>query len=145
MYFCSIQSLVSANGIYSLIILMKKFLLFLTLLFLAYPNLQAKKLFVEMEFHKNSIKLDDGSNKKFQTLKGKNGKDLKFTSLIGALNYMSLQGWDLVDTKSVTSGSGYVGAYGGGSYTNTKVYYIFSREVTDEELEEIVNNSYKDD
>lgn len=98
-----------------------------------------------MEFHKNSIKLDDGSNKKRQAIKGDDGKDLKFTSLIGALNYMSLQGWELVDTKSVTSGSGFVGAYGGASSTSTKVFYIFSKDVTDEELEQVVNNSYKDD
>ena len=98
-----------------------------------------------MEFHKNSIKLDDGSNKKPQNVKGEDGKDLKFTSLIGALNYMSLQGWELVDTKSVTSGSGFVGAYGGGSSTSTKVYYIFSRDVSDEELKQIVDNSYKKD
>lgn len=97
-----------------------------------------------MEFHKNSIILDDGSNKKRQALKGKDGKDLKFTSLIGALNYMSLQGWDLVDIKSVTSGSGYVGNYGGASSTSTKVYYIFSKNVSDEELERFVNNSYKE-
>ncbi len=124
---------------------MKKigFLLFLSFLFCG--NIQAKKLFVEMEFHKNSIKLDDGSNKKRQAIKGEDGKDLKFTSLIGALNYMSLQGWELVDTKSVTSGSGYVGAYGGASSTSTNVYYIFSKEVTDEELEDVVNNSYKND
>ena len=56
---------------------------------------------------------------------------------------MSLQGWELVDTKSVTSGSGYVGAYGGGSETKTKVYYIFSKDISDEELEQIVNDSYK--
>lgn len=97
-----------------------------------------------MEFHKNCIKLDDGTNKKRQAIKDENGKDLKFTSLIGALNYMSLQGWDLVDTKSVTSGSGYVGAYGGASSTNTKVYYIFSKDVSEEELQEAVDNSYKE-
>lgn len=123
--------------------MMKNVLLLLILTFLACTHLQAKKLFVEMEFHKNSIKIDDGSNKKRQTIKDINGKDLKFTSLIGALNYMSLQGWELVDTKSVTSGSGYVGAYGGASSTSTKIYYIFSKEVTDEELTHIVNNSYK--
>lgn len=125
--------------------MIKQFILLLILSFFACSNIQAKKLFVEMEFHKNTIKLDDGSNKKRQTIKDKDGKDLKFTSLIGALNYMSLQGWELVDTKSVTSGSGYVGAYGGSSSTNTKVYYIFSKDVSDEELEQIVNNSYKDD
>lgn len=98
-----------------------------------------------MEYRKNSIRLDDGSNKKPQTIKGNDGKDLKFNSLIGALNYMSLQGWELVETKSVTKGGGYVGAYGGASSTSTTVYYIFSREVSDEELEAIVNNSYKQD
>ena len=124
---------------------MKKIALFLLVIFFTCSYAQAKKLFVEMEFHKNSIKLDDGSNKKPQPIKDKDGKDLKFTSLIGALNYMSLQGWELVDTKSVTSGAGYVGAYGGASSTSTKVYYIFSREVSEEELKQVVDDSYKKD
>lgn len=114
---------------------MKKLALFLILSFLACTNLQAKKLFVDMEFHKNTIKLDDGSNKKRQPIKDKDGKDLKFTSLIGALNYMSLQGWELVDTKSMTHGDGDI---------KTDVYYIFCKEVSDEELERIVKDSYKD-
>lgn len=118
---------------------MNKFILILLLSFLTCTNVQAKKLFVEMEFHKNSIKLDDGSNKKRQSIKGEDGKDLKFTSLIGAMNYMSLQGWDLVDTKSVISG----GSYSGNGSTDTKVYYIFSKDIPDEELKQIVNNSYK--
>lgn len=95
-----------------------------------------------MEYDNHSIKLDDGSTKESQTIKGSNGKDIKFTSLISALNYMSLHGWELVNTKSVTSGWGYVGTHGGGtSQTDTKVYYIFSKDVSDEELEKIVNNS----
>ena len=102
--------------------------------------MQAKKVFVEMEYNKNSIKLDDGSNKKAQTLKDENGNDLKFISLIGALNYMSLQGWELLETKSVTSGEG----FGGISETKTKVYYIFFKEVSDEELQDIVSKSYKE-
>ena len=106
--------------------------------------MQAKKVFVEMEYNKNSIKLDDGSNKKAQTLKDENGNDLKFISLIGALNYMSLQGWELLETKSVTSGEGFVGVYGGASETRTKVYYIFFKEVSDEELQDIVSRSYKE-
>ena len=122
---------------------MKRIMLFILVSFLACSITQAKKLFVEMEFHKNCIKLDDGSNKKPQPLKDEDGKDLKFTSLIGALNYMSLQGWELLDTKSVTSGGGYIGAYGGASSTETKVYYIFCKEVTDEELTQVVENSFK--
>lgn len=109
----------------------------------ACSNAQAKKIFVEMEFNKNCIKLDDGTNTKSQPIQDDNGKDLKFTSLIGALNYMSLQGWELLETKSVTKGSGYVGVYGGASSTDTKVYYIFCRDVSDEELQDAVNNSYK--
>lgn len=114
------------------------------LLIFACSNIQAKKLFVEMEFRKHSIKLDDGSNKKPHTLKDDSGKELKFNSLIGALNYMSLQGWDLVDTKAVTSGAGYVGSYGGASSTSTTVYYIFCKEVTEDELQKIVADSYKE-
>lgn len=98
-----------------------------------------------MEYKKNSIKLDNGTNRKPQTVKGTDGKDLKFNSLIGALNYMSLQGWELVDTKSITSGGGFVGAYGGASSTSTTVYYIFCKDVLDEELEEAVANSYRKD
>lgn len=105
----------------------------------------SKKLYVEMEYKKNSIKLDDGTDRKPQTVKGTDGKDLKFNSLIGALNYMSLQGWELVDTKSVTTGGGFVGAYGGASSTSTTVYYIFCKEVPDEELKETVANSYRKD
>ena len=117
---------------------MRKILILLFLIFVS-ANIQAKRLFVEMEYHKNSIKLDDGSNKKAQAIKGKDGKDLKFLSLIGALNYMSLQGWDLVETKSVTRGA----SYSGNGATDTKVYYIFSKEVPDCELEEVVKNSFR--
>ena len=123
---------------------MKKLILFIVLAILSCNFVEAKKIFVEMEFHKNTIKLDDGTNKKRQPLKDENGKNLKLTSLIGAMNYMSLQGWELLDTKSVTKGSGFVGAYGGASSTDTKVYYIFCKEVTDEQLQEAVENSYKE-
>lgn len=119
---------------------MKKLIFLLLAIIFACSSIHAKKLFVEMEFHKNSIKLDDGSNKKRQAIKGEDGKDLKFTSLVGALNYMSLHGWELVDTKSIIQG----GTYGGSGGTDTKVYYIFAKEVSDEELKEIVDNSYKE-
>jgi len=123
---------------------MKRLLLLFSSLILSCSLISAKKIFVEMEFHKNCIKLDDGTNKKRQPIKDENGKNLKFTSLIGAINYMSLQGWELLETKSVTKGSGSVGIYGGASSTNTKVYYIFYKEVSDEVLNEAVNNSFKE-
>lgn len=96
-----------------------------------------------MEFHNNSIKINDGSTKKHQAIKGTDGNDLQFISLIGALNYMSLQGWELVGSRP--SGSGDVVNYGSISSISREVYYIFSKDVTDEELEQAVNNSYKND
>ena len=124
---------------------MRKVFVLLAVLHLTAQLACAKKLYVEMEYKKNSIKLDDGTDRKPQTVKGTDGRDLKFNSLIGALNYMSLQGWELVDTKSVTTGGGFVGAYGGASSTSTTVYYIFCKEVPDEELKETVANSYRKD
>lgn len=121
-----------------------KYLFSIFVILVASLPLEAKKLFVEMEYHKNCIKLDDGSNKKRQPIKDENGKELQFTSLIGAINYMSLQGWELVETKSITKGGGFSGIYGGSSSTDTKVYYIFCKDVSDEELDAIVNKSYKD-
>lgn len=112
-------------------------------LVIACSSIQAKKLFVEMEFTHNTIKIDDGTSKKPQTIKGEDGKDLKFLSIVSALNYMSLSGWELVDIKPVITGDGYVGVYGGGNSTRTKLYYILYKEVLDEELEQVVKNGYK--
>lgn len=114
---------------------MRKLIFTILVTLFCFNFMQAKKVFVEMEYNNNSIKLDDGSNKKVQTLKDENGNDLKFVSLIGALNYMSLQGWELLNTKTMT--------YGISGMTNSKVYYIFFKEVSDEELQDIVNKSYK--
>lgn len=116
--------------------------LFLTIILLTVQSSSAKKIFVEIEFHKNSILINDGTSKKGQAIQDENGVVLKFKSLIGALNYMSLQGWELLDIKTVTKGSGYVGKYGGGSSTSTDLYYLFCREVPDAELENTVINSY---
>lgn len=124
---------------------MKTLLSVVVLLLSFCQSVEAKKIFVEMEYHKNRIKLDDGSNKKPQPIKDENGKDLKFVSLIGALNYMSLQGWDLVGSK--TSGAEGCGAVVGGiviSSSDNKISYIFCKDVTDGELQEAVNNSYKE-
>ena len=121
--------------------MMKQLLLILSFIFLSSSYIQAKKLYVEMEFYNNSIKLDDGSNKKHQPIKGEDGKDLKFTSLIGALNYMSLHGWELIDIKSITEGASK--PIFGSTSINVKTYYIFAKEIPDSELEEIVSNSFK--
>jgi hypothetical protein len=122
---------------------MKRIIILLSVIILACGFASAKKIFVEMRFHNNCIDIDDGTSKKWQTIKNEEGKNLKFISLTGALNYMSLQGWELVDIKTVTKGEGVIDAYGGRAYTGTNVYYLFSREVSDDELSEAVNKSYK--
>ena len=120
---------------------MKKLFILLGFLILTAQFVCAKKQFVEMKYEKNSIKIDDGTSKKSQTVKDDNGKDLKFKSLIGALNYMSFQGWELVDTKSVISGD----EYGGFGSTQTMVSYIFCKDVSDEVLEKVIGESHKED
>ncbi|MBD5220061.1 MAG: hypothetical protein HDS72_07530 [Bacteroidales bacterium] len=121
---------------------MKKLLLIALLAVGCFNQVEAKKQFVEMEFYKNTIQIDNGTNEKRHTLKDADGKALKFKSLAAALNYMSLQGWELVDTKSVTTGSGSITNYGGSSSTKTAVYYLFSKDVSDGELAEAVRNGY---
>lgn len=114
---------------------MKKILILLGSLLISAQFVCAKRLYIEMQYENNSITIDDDTNKKSQTIKGTDGKDLKFKSLIGALSYMSFQGWDLIETKPIVSGRGSI--LGGTSSTDTKVYYIFSKDVSDEELKRL--------
>lgn len=48
---------------------------------------------------------------------------------------MSLQGWELLTTKTMT--------YELAGIIDSKVYYIFFKEASDEELKDIVSKSYK--
>lgn len=50
------------------------------------------------------------------------GKDIKFASMIDALNYMSEQGWEYVDSMFFTKGSGNV------------IHYLLKKEVPVAEL-----------
>lgn len=118
---------------------MRKLIVAVALCVMACASVQAKKLFVEMVYSRDRICLDDGSDQTYQTLKDENGKDIKFKSLAGALNYMSLQGWELQCTKSETRGSGINGI----SSTRTDVSYIFSKDVEDSVLREAVGKSFK--
>ena len=121
---------------------MKKLLLIALLAVGCFNQVEAKKQFVEMEFYKNTIQIDNGASERRHTLTDADGKALKFKSLAAALNYMSLQGWELVDTKSVTVGSGKIYNNEGRSSTNTTVCYLFAKDVAVEELAEAVRNGY---
>lgn len=119
---------------------MKKIFFTAALALMSIVAAQAKKVYIEMIFDDNVIKIDDGTNKKRQPIKNEKGKTLKFHSLIGALNYMSSEGWELVETKSTVSGK--VKA-GGDGETGTDHYYILCKDVSDGVLIEVVNQSIK--
>jgi len=48
---------------------------------------------------------------KVQTIKGKDGKDMKFNSVIAALNFMYKNGWDYLNNFAVTTKDGSVYHY----------------------------------
>lgn len=119
---------------------MKKLIILLLFFCLAASGVSAKKIFVEMGYKNNVITLDDGQNKDPQPVKDENGKKVKFKTLVAALNYMSSQGWELVESVSKRSiGNTYIP-----DLEYNRVYYLFSKEVPDEELDNAVNNGYKD-
>jgi len=78
---------------------------------------------------KVTVEIDFGQKKKlFEStrLKGKDGKPIKFNSMIDALNYMGNQGWEFEQAYAIYTG-------------NSNVYhYLLKKPVTKSELEEIV-------
>lgn len=108
----------------------------------------SETVYIGMTFEGNSIKVDYGTSKKAETIKDDNGKDLKFYSLIGALNYMSSKGWKLIGSNSsnvsTTTHGSVVGIYSySSSSSNSKETYILCREKSAEDLEKVVENSFK--
>jgi len=107
-------------------------------------SVYAKKIFVEMEYDNHRIKLNDGLSDKFHKVKNEDGKDIKFNSIIGALNYMSLQGWELIGNRD-ENGTGTSFHYGTVStmLSDSKCYYIFCKDVSDEEIKSIVERGFR--
>jgi hypothetical protein len=64
-----------------------------------YSNLLGTKVTIEINFgQKNTIFSDI-------RLKDENGKPIKFNSMIDAINYMGLDGWDFAQAYYITSGN----------------------------------------
>lgn len=76
---------------------------------------------------KCKVKVDFGQGEGLWSSEGNklvdaNGKDIKFESMIDALNYMSDHGWEYVDNMFFTKGSGNV------------IHYLLKKEVPASEL-----------
>jgi hypothetical protein len=86
--------------------------------------------------NKVNIDVDYGNPRKLfsfkdNRVKDDNGKAKKFNTAVEALNYMSSQGWKLINAMAVTEGGG------------TVYRYIMKREiiVTDEEAKDVEKNA----
>lgn len=89
--------------------------------------------------NKVNIDIDYGNPRKLfsfkdNRVKDDNGKAKKFNTAVEALNYMSAQGWKLVNAMAITEGG------------NAVYRYIMRREiaVTDEEKKKIEEDADKD-
>lgn len=105
------------------------------------------RLFASFIFENDKIKMNYGGNEGKVTLKDNNGKDLKFYSLIGAINYLSLQGWDFGgEAPSLSAGSSIGIVTAPNIVTNFQTSngeFMISRWVTKKEIEKSVTNSIK--
>ena len=87
---------------------------------------------------KCKLKIDDGIDP--EKAKSDN-KTLTFRSYAAALMYLTSQGWELVSNYNITSGS--VGnGYGS---TSSSTYWILRKPSTKEEVQKIIDESFKKD
>lgn len=87
----------------------------------------------------DKLKINYGTEKIYQPLKNEAGKELRFFSFPGALNYLSSQGWRLEGNFTEVSGSS-VNNWG---ETLSKTTYIISKEVSEEEAKALFEQVVK--
>ncbi len=102
-------------------------------------NAQSKTVYALFSFSGRTVEIDYGNSRKIKSLEDENGNKIEFYTLVGALNYLSLQGWTLVGDKTSVSGNF---ANGVGS-TSSNTTFIICKQVTEEELRELVDDSIK--
>ena len=90
-------------------------------------------------WHKKAyvIKMDDGVTN--QVLQNESGKDLRFKSRAGALNYLVSLGWEFDKVETIPN------SISATRDIRTKSYWIFRKPCTKEELNEIVRNNMKEE
>lgn len=126
---------------------MRKFILSLLLLIpivcLAQNMGETKRIYAAFTYSGDKVKVNYGTEKKFRTLKNENGKELKFYSLPGAINYLSSIGWEIVGNSTKVEGA--VGGFGGNTWgaTSSETTFILCKEVSIEEANELLGKVIK--
>jgi hypothetical protein len=88
---------------------------------------------------KCKLRIDDGI--KPTKAKGDSENSITFRSYAAALMYLTSQGWELVSNYSTTSGS----SFNGTGASSTSTYWILRKPSTKEEVQEIIDQSIRND
>ena len=122
---------------------MKKFLYIITLLLIATTMVCCNqsgddsnylKKYIIVRYGGRCIKVNDGTTAEETVMKDKNGNELHFNSLTGVINYMTLQGWKLEELVAEPQYNLY----------SQDANLVFSKKTDEQELQDIVNKSYKE-
>lgn len=94
---------------------------------------QTCRIYAAFVYSEDKVKINYGTEKKYEPLKDEAGRELRFFSFPGALNYLSGQGWRLEGNFTEVSGSS--GGFKGNNWgrTSSETTYIISREVPEAE------------
>lgn len=117
---------------------MKKTILLLTACLLLALPMRARKVYMSMVWGDNSFRynataaVDDGTESPWFHLRDDNGDKIEFKTQISAVNYVSAHGWDLFQVIVLPE---YLQV--DKNFQNV-TKYIFVKDVSDEELEKIV-------
>lgn len=113
------------------------FLLLFPAIGIAQNGVETTRIYAAFTYSGDKVKINYGTEKKFRTLKGDKGQDLKFYSLPGAINYLSSIGWEIVGNSTKVSGS--VGGFGGNTWggTSSETTFILCKEVLVSEAKEL--------
>lgn len=120
-------------------------LLFVALWALALCGMaQTCRIYAAFVYSGDKVKINYGTEKKYQPLKDEAGRELSFFSFPGALNYLSSQGWRLEGNFTEVSGSS--GGFKGNNWgrTSSETTYIISKEVPQAEAKALFEQVVKE-
>ena len=120
-------------------------LLFVALWALALCSMaQTCRIYAAFVYSEDKVKINYGTEKKYEPLKDEAGRELRFFSFPGALNYLSSQGWRLEGNFTEVSGSS--GGFKGNNWgrTSSETTYIISKEVSEEEAKALFEQVVKE-
>lgn len=105
---------------------------------------QTCRIYAAFVYSGDKLKINYGTEKKYQPLKNEAGEELRFFSFPGALNYLSSQGWRL--EGNITEVSGSSGGFKGNNWgeTSSETTYIISKEVPADEAQALFEQVVKE-